>query len=277
MANKTPLTDHEKGMLEALHQEGHSAREIGRRLGISDFAVRYNLRKLDEFGSMESRPKSGRPRATTERDDRHLVMTSRRNRFLTAPELAIDLANTAGVEVHRSTVSRRLIDVGLHGRVARHKPRLTADHKRRRLVWAQEHLTWTPADWQRVLWSDESRFQLFQSDGRVYVRRSVGEDFDEACVAPSVKHGGSGIMVWGCFGSSGVGSLHVAWIKENINALVYIDILRDHMLPSAHHLIGHEFLFQHDNAPPHTAKITREFIADPSPEFIREMGGQLAV
>ena len=82
-------------------------------------------------------------------------------------------------------------------------------------------------------------------------------------------------MVWGCMGSSGVGSL--VWVKDNINAVVYIDILRDHMLPSAHHMIGHEFLFQHDNTPPHTALITQEFIANSTPEFIREMGGQLAV
>ena len=271
MANKIPLTDHEKGMLQALNEEGHSAREIGRRLGISDSTVRYNLRKLNEYGSMDTLPRSGRPRATNERDDRHIVLTCRRNRFLTAPELAIDLANTSGVDVHPSTISRRLADAGLYGRVARHKPRLTAVHKQRRLDWARQHLTWTPVEWDTVLWSDESRFQLFQSDGRVYVRRAVGEEFHEACVAPSVKHGGSGIMVWGCMGSSGVGSL--AWIKENINAKVYIDILRDHMLPSAHHMIGHEFIFQHDNAPPHTALITREFITDPTPEFIREMGG----
>ena len=124
MASKT---DHEKGMLEALFQEGHSAQEIGRRLGVSDSTVRYNLQKLREFGSMETRPRSGRPRATTGRDDRHIVRASRRNRFMTAPELAVDLAHTAGVEVHRSTISRRLTDAGLLGRVARHKPRLTED------------------------------------------------------------------------------------------------------------------------------------------------------
>ena len=177
---------------------------------------------------MATLPSSGCLWVTSERDDRYIVMTSRHNRFFTATKLAVDLANTSGVEVHRSTISRRLASAGLHGRVARHKPRLTRVHKQRRLAWARQHLTWTPAEWDRVLWSNESRFQLFQSDGRVYVRRSVGEEFNEACVAPSVKHGGTGIMVWGCMGSSGVGSL--AWIKDNINAVVYIDILRDFIL-----------------------------------------------
>ena len=54
MAEKTPITAQEKGTIEALFQEGHSAREIGRRLGVSDSTVRYNLRKLKEYGSMDT-------------------------------------------------------------------------------------------------------------------------------------------------------------------------------------------------------------------------------
>ena len=97
----------------------------------------------------------------------------------------MELART-GVDVHHSTVSRRLAAAGYNGRVARHKPRLTATHKARRLAWAQDHLAWTADDWSRVLWSDESRFQLYQSDGRVYVRRMVGEEFfGELCGAVS--------------------------------------------------------------------------------------------
>ena len=246
MATKTPLTDRQKGMIEAWYGEGISKREIARRLGISDNTVRSNLKKLEERGSMANLPKSGRPRSTSARDDRFLVRTCCRNRFLTAPELRMELART-GVDVHHSTVSRRLAAAGYNGRVARHKPRLTATHKARRLAWAQDHLAWTADDWSRVLWSDESRFQLYQSDGRVYVRRMVGEEFSENCVVPSVKHGGSGIMVWGCMSSAGTGAL--TRVTENINAGIYVDILRDHMLPSAHGLIGLDFLFQHDNAP----------------------------
>ena len=108
MASKTPLTDHEKGMIEAWTWEGVANREIARRLGVSEFAIRHNLRKLQEGGSMNAQPKSGHPRATTERDDRHLVRSSRRNRFKTAPELAVELADHAGVQVSHRTLSHRL-------------------------------------------------------------------------------------------------------------------------------------------------------------------------
>ena len=93
-------------------------------------------------------------------------------------------------------------------------------------------------------------------------------------MVPSVKHGGSSIMVWGCFGSAGVGSL--VSVTEHINSQVYVDTLCDHLLPAVHRLVGPEFIFQHDNALPHNAAVTREFLANPTPEFIREMGGNVA-
>ena len=39
----------------------------------------------------------------------------------------------------------------------------------------------------------------FGSNRRVFVRRSAGEQIISACVFPTVKHGGGGVIVWGCF------------------------------------------------------------------------------
>ena len=47
-------------------------------------------------------------------------------------------------------------------------------------------------------WSDESKFEIFGSNRRVFVRRRVGERMISACVVPTVKYGGGGVMVWGC-------------------------------------------------------------------------------
>ena len=38
------------------------------------------------------------------------------------------------------------------------------------------------------------------------------------------------------------------FIEEKLTGVKYFDILRDHMLPTAHRLIGQEFIFQEDNA-----------------------------
>jgi hypothetical protein len=58
-----------------------------------------------------------------------------------------------------------------------------------------------------VIWSDESRYTMWQSDGRVCMWRLPGERYLPACVLPTVKFGGGGITVWGCFSWNGLGPL----------------------------------------------------------------------
>ena len=48
---------------------------------------------------------------------------------------------------------------------------------------------------ESVLWSDESKCEIFGSNRRVFVRRRVGEWIISACVVPTVKHAGGGVMV----------------------------------------------------------------------------------
>lgn len=89
-----------------------------------------------------------------------------------------------------STVKRRLITAGLNGRIARRMPLLLPRHKITRLEWVKAHAQWTNDMWKRVVWSDESKFNIFKSDGRTYIRRRKSEEFNEDCVIGTVKHGG---------------------------------------------------------------------------------------
>ena len=50
--------------------------------------------------------------------------------------------------------------------------------------------------WDTVLWSNESKFNLFGSDGKVMVWRSKKEEFDAKCTVSTVKYGGDLITVW---------------------------------------------------------------------------------
>ena len=65
-------------------------------------------------------------------------------------------------------------------------------------------------------------------------------------------------MVWGCMSSKGLGRLH--FIDGIMNSEVYVEILRDCMLPSARDILGRRFQFQHDNDPKHTSKKVTEFL-----------------
>ncbi len=111
----------------------------------------------------------------------------------------------------------------------------------------------------KILWSDETKIELFGLNSKRYVWRKPGTAHHLSNTVPTVKHGGGSIMLWGCFSAAGTGRL-VA-IEGKMNAAKYRDILDENLLQSAQDLrLGRRFTFQQDNDPKHTAKITKEWL-----------------
>ncbi len=98
--------------------------------------------------------------------------------------------------------------------------------------------------WSHVLWSDETKINLFGSDDVNFVWWQPGEEYKDELVLPTVKHGGGSVMVWGCMSASGTGELQ--FIERTMNANIYCDILKQSMIPSFRNL-GRRAVFQHDN------------------------------
>uniref|UniRef100_A0A8R1ENK8 Uncharacterized protein n=1 Tax=Caenorhabditis japonica TaxID=281687 RepID=A0A8R1ENK8_CAEJA len=74
------------------------------------------------------------------------------------------------------------------------KPYISDRNRAARVAWARAHLNWTQSQWERVLWSDESKFMLFGSDGIYYLRRPVGTRYNRKYQTPTVKHDGRNVM-----------------------------------------------------------------------------------
>ena len=157
--------------------------------------------------SVEVLERSGRPRKSTSRQDRHLKVLRIADRFKTSRQLKAEWKRDINVNVSDRTVRRRLLSEGLRGCIAMKKPFISATNKKKRLEFARQHRDWTVDHWSRVLWTDESTFNMKCSDGAVYVRRRPGEELADNCTRKTVKHGGGNIMVWGCMAASGVGRL----------------------------------------------------------------------
>ena len=121
--------------------------------------------QFQETGTIVRRTRQGRPRATSTRDDRYLALTARRNRAMTSRQLSLELSLASGRTISRRTVARRLNESGLYARRPVVCVPLISTHRRARLIWCRQHVTWNPEQWVNVLFSDESRFGL-QSDSR---------------------------------------------------------------------------------------------------------------
>lgn len=130
---------------------------------------------------------------------------------------------------------------------------------RDRLRFAYFHQNWTIEQWKNVLWTDESKFQLFNTNRRVFVRRFAGERFSKPCLVPTVKHGGGSVMVWGAISGKGVGPL----VKEEgiVRKEDYKKILVKYAVPTGKNLLGKNFVFQQDNDPKHTSILCKTYLA----------------
>ncbi len=149
-----------------------------------------------------------------------------------------------GQPVSAQTIRRTLNQIGLHGCHPRRKPLLKMMHKKARKQFAEDKQTKDMDYWNHVLWSDETKINLFGSDGVTHVWWQPGEEYKNKCVLPTVKHGGGSVMVWGCMSAAGTGQLQ--FIEGTMNANMYCDILKQSMIPSLQRL-GRRAVFQHDN------------------------------
>ncbi|CAJ0915678.1 unnamed protein product [Ranitomeya imitator] len=132
--------------------------------------------------------------------------------------------------ISTTTVKRRLCAAGLHGKIAARKPLLRTGNKQKRLVWAKEHKEWTLDQWKSVLWSDESKFEIFGSNHRVFVRRRKGERMDSTCLVPTVKHGRrrlsrKSVMVLSIFSFNDLKSSGVEW--EFHPCFIYLEMAEE--------------------------------------------------
>ncbi|GFX97205.1 transposable element Tcb1 transposase [Trichonephila clavipes] len=115
--------------------------------------------------------------------------------------------------------------------------RKTTRRKHRRIVqqalvnptWCQARSTWNVTDWQKIVFSDESRFVLGTDDNRVRVWRRPGERYNSSHNVPRHSARTAGVMVWGPIAYDSRYTLIV--MRGTLTGQRYVvDILRPHIL-----------------------------------------------
>lgn len=242
------------------HQEGLGYRKISKELNIPVPTIGAIVRKWKSCDSTLDLQRSGRPKKISERTTKWMARKVQQNPFITRKELQEDLEK-AGTSVSKDTISRGLHSKGLHSRSPRKTPLLKKTHVKARLKFVENYKDKSPVFWEKVLWSDETKIELFGRNTSTHVWRKTGEDHKPINTIPTVKFGGGSIMVWGCFASNGVGEIEV--IEGRMDGSKYREILERNVKKSASALgLGADFYFQQDNDPKHTAKMTKKWFDD---------------
>ena len=102
------------------------------------------------------------------------------------------------------------------------------------LDFAKKHLKDSQTVRNKILWSDETKIELFGLNSKCSVWRKPGTAHHLLNTIPTVKRGGGSIMLWGCFSAAGTGRL--ARVEGKLNGAKYRDILNENLFHSAQDL-----------------------------------------
>ena len=106
MARKRQLTKEDRQTIITLKSVGLSFREIAKKAKVSVSTVSYTIKRHLETGGNSDRKRSGRPKATTESEDKFLRVNSLPDRRLTGQQLQAQLNTGRSKQVSVSTVKR---------------------------------------------------------------------------------------------------------------------------------------------------------------------------
>lgn len=164
MVKKKELIDFERGKIIGFYEAGDSERDISEKTGYGNTTIHNIITKYRETSAISVAPRSGRPKKITEWDKRHLKTILVKNRREPEEKIREIFIESTGNVVCRRTMQETLYEMGYNSRTALRKPNVSEHNRKIRLNWARERRLWTTDDWKKVVWSDESRFTMFQND-----------------------------------------------------------------------------------------------------------------
>ena len=254
MPRGTRLSEEERHKIQLLHAESKSQTDIAKALGKSRCVVRSFLGMPDRYGKAKS---PGRPARVSPADKRMIKrVVSKSN--VSARDLVGALDLSVGVRRVQKILQE---EPTLQYKKMKGAPLMTEKHMNARFEWAKTYVPWTLTPWAKVVFSDEKKFNLDGPDGWAYYWHDLRK---EEQIFSKRQNGGGSVMVWGEFCFHGTSKLAI--IEGTVNATKYCRILEECLIPAGSSIYGAGFIFQQDNASPHTAKTTKKWFKDKSIE-----------
>uniref|UniRef100_A0AAY5F1C5 Transposase Tc1-like domain-containing protein n=1 Tax=Electrophorus electricus TaxID=8005 RepID=A0AAY5F1C5_ELEEL len=267
MGLKRDLTDFEKGMIVGARRSGLSVAKTVKLFGFSKAAI---SRVYNEWARTQNtsskRMLCGRRPLVDERGRLWVAQALTINRQFTVEQLTSEYNCEVQRPISLNTMRRTLACMGYNSRRPRRVPLLSIVNRQRRLQWAKTHQQWTVDDWKKVVWSDESQFQLHHHNGRARVWRKQHEAMDPSFMVKNVEMDEGCVKIWGMLSWHALGSLIP--VDENLEAPAYLNILGDQVHPFMTIMYPKgDGYFQQDNTSCHGATSVCEWFEEHSSEM----------
>ena len=214
------LTEFEKGQILALHHLKKSNISIAKHIKRSEYVVKTFLKVPQQYGT-KRRPE--RPKILQQRDLTRLNREASKGK-LSVQELKNDLELSVSVRRVRQILHS---NPNLAYKKRKGKPKLTLQHKNKRMDFARQKVTWSE-QWSRTVFSDEKKFNLDDPDGFQYYWSDLRKDEQ---IFSRRQNGGGSVMVWGAFCERGKSDL--ALLNGRQTAQNYIQTLENELVSFA--------------------------------------------
>lgn len=264
VAKRKELTPYKRAQVITNSLCGLTPVQISRDLNIPDSTVRDTILNHVHQPSGVSKPRTGRPKCYTIRDERVLLRYARQLPFSTYDELLTE----TGLKISRTTVKTILRTNGISNWRAKKRPELTERHVAERLLWCRCRANWSVDRWRAYMWSDECSVERGSGKRGVWVFRTPVQKWHKDYVQMYHKGKDISVMVWACFwgkANGGIGRSELYIMdrdfeskKHGYSAQSYIEVLED-QLPKCWEP-GLEFM--QDNASIHTARVVRDWFKE---------------
>lgn len=228
--------------------------------GIPISSIKYTVQQANKRADNLSLPRSGRPRKLSEEERDQIFDSIHGNPMITHDDLLADLDH----KIAKSSLRRLLYEMDLRKWKQLERPELSDACAIKRLRWAREYEHYTPADWNKVYWSDECS-----------VERGVGLRHEYSFIRPreQIKQKNLRLkpcgkqtkqMFWAAFSGDcrRTGLICLFGDDRSPRGGVNKFVIRDLYMRILPTLLPEDGIFMHDNASTHTAYIVREALIE---------------
>jgi transposase len=182
----------------------YTSREITKLFDVSKSTINNISKKM---GTNVRKHKPGRKRSLSKKETKFLMKSFDSGIVQNSNEGVNLVKKNFDKNISGSLVRKVLNEGGFICYKKQKKPLLLEKHVVERLRFCKFHDLWDYFSWKKVIFSDESKFNLEGADGNQRYWMTPSTHQNKQLIIERSKFGGGSVMVWGCVTIFGVGKL----------------------------------------------------------------------